>query len=203
MKEKRFGKLLISILIALAMGGVAIFSWASEDNAKKAVSRFILDFDQSGDGLVSAEEFPGSQDRFDEMDADGNGYVDETEAPHGPPPMPLDPETILADWDKDGDGQISSTEFLGPPDHFDDLDADADGVLTAEELAAGMSTPPMGQPMGNRFENDDTDGDGLVSQAEFQGPQELFDEMDADGDGYISRSEAQPAHPANRSPHMN
>lgn len=199
MEEKRFEKWLVNILIAAAIVGSAIAAWVDEGCADETVSPFILHFDQNGDGLISAEEFPGPMDRFEEMDVDGNGYLDDGESPHGPPPAPLNPETILTDWDTDGDGRISSTEFHGPPDHFDHLDADADGFLTTEELAAGMFPPPME----NGFENDDTDGDGLVSQTEFSGPEALFDRMDADGDGYISQSEARPVHPEKKSPYTN
>ncbi len=192
MEEKRFGKWLVNSLIALAMVGMAITAWAGEDSTGETGSSFILHFDQDGDGIVSAEEFPGPMDRFNEMDADGNGYLDNGESPHGPPPAPLNAQTRFTDWDTDGDGQISSAEFPGPPEHFDNLDADSDGVLTAEELAADKPPAP---PMENGFENDDTDGDGFVSLAEFSGPEDHFDEMDADGDGYISRAEARPAHP--------
>ncbi len=41
----------------------------------------------------------------------------------------------------------------------------------------------------------DKDGDGKVSQSEFDGPSEHFSQFDADGDGYLSESEAPTAPP--------
>jgi hypothetical protein len=35
--------------------------------------------------------------------------------------------------DRNGDGEVSRAEFVGPPDVFDQLDADHNGRLTAGE----------------------------------------------------------------------
>jgi len=49
----------------------------------------------------------------------------------------------FAELDADGDGVVTSDEFLTPPsEHFAALDADADGVLTEEELEAGRPSRP-------------------------------------------------------------
>jgi Ca2+-binding EF-hand superfamily protein len=47
---------------------------------------FIQRFDIDGDGKVSREEFPGPQEHFTSLDVNGDGYIDATEAPKGPPP---------------------------------------------------------------------------------------------------------------------
>jgi len=50
---------------------------------------------------------------------------------------------------------------------------------------------PSGPPGGGAeaFERDDTDGDGRVSEDEFSGPPEHFDDIDQNQDGYIDRDE--------------
>jgi hypothetical protein len=48
---------------------------------------FIQKFDKDADGKVSKEEFPGPAEHFNQLDANGDGYIDATEAPKGPPPM--------------------------------------------------------------------------------------------------------------------
>ncbi len=95
---------------------------------------------------------------------------------------------FIQQFDQDGDGQLSASEFPGPADRFDQLDSDGDGLLSVEELRAARPGPPPG----GRFEQDDADRDGLVSQAEFSGPEGLFERLDTDGDGYISPEEARP-----------
>lgn len=47
-------------------------------------------------------------------------------------------------------------------------------------------------PEGGGFEQDDADGNGLVTRAEFSGPADLFKQLDRNGDGTISQEEARP-----------
>ena len=103
---------------------------------------FIQHFDQDGDGMVSAVEFPGDESHFNRMDQDGSGYIEESEAPQGPPPGGHGPGASMDDMDQDGDGLLSETEFLGPPEIFDRLDTDGDGWLSETELAAGRRPGP-------------------------------------------------------------
>jgi Ca2+-binding EF-hand superfamily protein len=74
----------------------------------------------------------------------------------------------------------------GPFD-FGMMDADGSGEITVEDLDAMRA---------NRFAEFDTDGDGLVSEAEFiahaearaaERAAEMFARLDADGDGTLSR----------------
>ncbi|RZJ18831.1 MAG: signal transduction protein [Brevundimonas sp.] len=68
---------------------------------------------------------------------------------------------------------------------FAGLDADGDGVVTAEELngASGGRAAPMLARL-------DADGDGKVTRAEMAaGAQRIFERMDTNGDGVISPDE--------------
>jgi hypothetical protein len=47
---------------------------------------FIRRLDRDGDGKVSRDEFDGPPRHFRDFDKNGDGYIDETEAPTGPPP---------------------------------------------------------------------------------------------------------------------
>ncbi len=116
--------------------------------------------------------------------------------------------------DTDGSGSLSQTEFTSArPDDvtedmannlFTQLDADGDGALSAEELAAKDAAPNGAPPPPPTEEEDsisslDTNGDGVVSQAEFLAarPDEvseedatnLFSQIDSDGDGTVSQDE--------------
>ena len=114
-------------------------------------------------------------------------------------PAAIGGPTTLRAIDTDADGLISLAEAqAGAPDlaaHFNELDANQDGMLSIDEIAAH-------QPMGNvRFTRDldadftaaDVDGDGKLSRAEAAAKMPLvndfFGEMDADADGYVTRDE--------------
>jgi Ca2+-binding EF-hand superfamily protein len=185
----------LPVLAGVVFAAVISFSpaavTAQEDAAGEDGSRFIQHFDQDGDGLVSAEEFPGGENRFNRLDANGDGTIDQTEAPQRPHRSRAHAKARLAEWDADGSGDISAEEFPGPLDHFDRMDSDGDGFLSIEELRAGMPGPPRGAG----FAGDDADLDGMVSLDEFSGTEEWFDHLDADGDGYLTRDEVRQMHP--------
>ena len=52
------------------------------------------------------------------------------------------PADIVKQWDKNGDGAVSKDEWVAagrPAERFDIVDANKDGKVTAEELAAAMA----------------------------------------------------------------
>lgn len=191
MNGKRVRLFLETAALAVVIGFSPVAGLAQESGSGADDSPFIRHFDQDGDGLVSAQEFPGEADRFSRLDIDGDGTIDEAEAPKCPPRNGHHVKVMAYEFDADGDGELSLDEFPGPLDHFDRMDSDEDGFLSIEELQDGMP----GVPRGGGFAGDDADGDGMVSQAEFSGPAELFDRLDANGDGYVTRDEVRRMHP--------
>ncbi len=140
------------IAFAMLIGICPATVIAQESGASDEPSPFIQRFDRNGDGLVSIDEFPGSERRFDRLDSNGDGTIDADEAPQRPSQHRPDPEELIADFDEDGDGQLSLEEFPGPDHHFERLDSDKNGFLTSEELLAGRPGPPPGKR--NRFESE-------------------------------------------------
>ena len=47
---------------------------------------FVSRLDRDGDGKVSRNEFDGPPDAFDRLDANQDGYLNDSEEPLGPPP---------------------------------------------------------------------------------------------------------------------
>ena len=116
--------------------------------------------DGNGDGQVGVREMRTAFDRLKEFDRDGDDFIGRNEFPQH---LNLAVSTALnADnlprsafrgvrqptasmgrgpaWfhkmDRNGDGDVSRKEWLGPREEFDRIDADKDGLISAEEAEA-------------------------------------------------------------------
>ena len=131
MQKMKSGLTILAITVPVSI--LSLAAAAQDRNAAETDSPFIQHFDQDGNGIVSEDEFPGNAEQLERMDSNADGYLDATETPkksfHGIPRA----KDMLTDFDADGDGQISSSEFPGPAEHFDNMDIDGDGYITKEE----------------------------------------------------------------------
>lgn len=116
--------------------------------------------------LVTGTASADGKPRF-KIDANGDGVVDfsEMQARH--------PELTIAEFNK--------------------MDANSDGQLIPDELAAAH--------MAKRMERIDTDGDGAISPAEMEAhrpphadPAERFQEFDVNSDGKLNQDELKAMH---------
>ena len=81
------------------------------------------------------------------------------------------------------------------------IDADGDGVITAEEVIAHRDARRLAREQ-RRLQRHDADGDGVVSVEEYLATHgERLARMDADGDGVITREEMREAHGDRREGH--
>ena len=115
--------------------------------------------DANRDGFVSLREFLGTtdddrDDRFDDLDANGDGHVTWAEWHGG--------REAFAWLDRNGDGVLTRAEIIGSqspqaPDTFATLDVNRDGRLSRDEWQWSQGS----------FANRDRNGDGVVTRAEF------------------------------------
>lgn len=103
--------------------------------------------------------------------------------------------------DADKDGSITPAEMAAYRQAMvAGTDTNADGKLSAEELAAQemrQMTARAADRSAGMVLMLDVDGDGLLSVEEVAagpGPARMFGRMDADGDGALSRAEAEATH---------
>ena len=108
--------------------------------------------DADGDGQISASEFPGPSEHFDNMDKDGDGYLSAEELKSGRP-GPSHRGSRFESDDVDQDGKVSVDEFSGPAEYFETLDINGDGYITKEENESqfhGKRPPSFSDVKNNR-----------------------------------------------------
>jgi hypothetical protein len=127
---------------------------AKADLTKGLDTRFAA-IDANKDGSLSKDEITAAQTRaiaqaraaqqqrleaeYKKLDTDKNGSLSlaEFKAVANPINAPESPDQMIADLDANKDGKVSSGEYRSKPiANFDRLDANKDGILTPQEVAA-------------------------------------------------------------------
>jgi len=130
----------------------------------------------------------------------GGAQIALADAPRGAhgPMQGAQLEQMFERLDADGDGAISRAEIdAAPAARFAEADANGDGKVTVDEIAAMMRAQADARAA-RMLSLRDADGDGALS-ADEMGPRRadradrMFSRLDADGDGAITRAEAQAA----------
>jgi Ca2+-binding EF-hand superfamily protein len=117
-------------------------------------------------------------------------------------------EMFLERFDTNGDGQVTEAEIAeARAARFSDADANGDGLLSAEEMAAMAETERetrRARGIERMIERHDANGDGLLSAEELAeaGPgTRIFERLDANEDGVITEEELAEARPFGRGGH--
>jgi hypothetical protein len=139
---------LVVLLGCMALAPLAVLAGDSPERGGRGEHWAAMDTD--GDGTISKAEAdagaPRMAEHFAGIDADSDGHVtkDEMHAARARfhEGMQARGEERFRSADTNGDGSIDLAEAQqGMPraaEHFGELDADSNGLLTHEELRAGM-----------------------------------------------------------------
>lgn len=97
-------------------------------------------------------------------------------------------ERMFERMDADGDGAITREELAAArSERFAAMDADGDGAVTAQELANYR----MLRRAERRIRRLDENGDGVLQLDELPGGERRFERFDLDGNGVVTRAEAE------------
>jgi hypothetical protein len=128
----------------------------------------------------------------------GLAIAQQANVPADKPPFgpPHPPGPVMAALDANKDGMLSADEIAGAIAALLTLDKNGDGMLTEDELRPAPPSDGQAPDPGARIMKLDTDGDGYVTFAEFVAPaREIFDKIDTSKDGKIDKTEAAAAPP--------
>ncbi|MEO7272883.1 MAG: hypothetical protein ABIX28_03260 [Vicinamibacterales bacterium] len=192
--------------IPMAMLGVCL-TVSSAGAQPRAAIRFA-DMDGNRDGVISRNEWRGSEQAFRNHDWNGDGRLSGDEVQPGARRRPAtgrsagtaqsDPyDTIdeIDDWtqenfatlDHDRDGRLSRAEWHASRQLFARIDDNRDGYLSRQEFIGEAGVDPDRE---DRFGDLDVNRDGRVGQDEWHGTRAVFAALDANRDGVLTRQEA-------------
>ena len=200
----------VAVLAALGLGSAVLLvnAQGAADGKQGAFMERLRAADTNADGMLSRQEaasLPFISKHFDEIDANHDNLVtfEELRAWHQQHRGHRGHGGMIKRLDKDGDGKVSREEAQAAPrfaQRFDQLDANKDGFITADELKAARQARAQ-----EHFKRIDTDGDGRISLAEAQAnaPRlaEHFAQVDANGDGFVTPEELRAAFRAHHKGH--
>jgi Ca2+-binding EF-hand superfamily protein len=179
-------------------------SKAAIERIDHRANAMVKHLDTAGNGYVTQDEFiAAAQRRFARLDKNGDGKLtpDELTASrwdHGAAqggqsrPLPPSAQARFAKADTNHDGVVTIDEYVAAAKAlYAQLDTQHNGKVSASEIATSPRAQDRAVKVAERLiKHMDTNGDGVVSQAEFLAAAKTrFARLDKNGDGFIDADE--------------
>jgi len=158
--------------------------------------------DRNGDGIISRDEWQGSDRSFEVHDWNGDGELSGPEVAIGQQrQQSIDQADHLANrvernlnWtaagfnnlDHNRDRRITPNEWHYDMETFHRVDRNGDGALTQAEF---LGDPRWDDDRGDNFDDLDANNDGRIERREWHGGLDVFSQLDRNRDGVLSRYE--------------
>lgn len=134
--------------------------------------------DKNASGVVEGYEWPYNPNVFHQLDTNGDSVLSDEE-------LKNITAATLNQLDRNRDGKVDSDEWPGGYPDFKGLDENSDGKISSDEYFQRGSDWQRRQ----RFDNWDTNRNGVLEQNEWKSTPELFRRVDKNRDSRISREE--------------
>ena len=158
--------------------------------------------DRTHDGVITREEWRGSDRSFRNHDWNGDGVLSGDEVrPGARRTSQWDDRNVEDsieredDWtearfrslDHDRNGRLDHKEWHANMELYNRVDRNRDGYISLGEY---LGNPSADEDREDRFADLDTNGDGRLTREEWHGSAAVFQALDANRDGVLTRAEA-------------
>jgi Ca2+-binding EF-hand superfamily protein len=191
---------MFSRTLALTVGSLALTSLSLVTTAEAQTMRF-QGMDRNRDGVITRDEWQGSQRSFNNHDWNGDGRLSGNEvragaqrndnwevADHAPNARERSlsyTRSAFSNLDHNRDGRLTANEWHYQLETFRRIDRNRDDAINLNEfLGQGVD-----DDRGDDFDDLDYNNDGWVSRAEWHGGVNDFNFYDRNRDGRLSRYE--------------
>lgn len=203
---------LTSSVAALVVGGVALSSVATVEAQSRAVSNMrFQEMDRNNDGIVTRQEWNGSEQSFRTHDWNNDGRLSGEEvrvggrnnrdwdaddtADHNPNRFEQNlswTRNAFTSLDHNRDGRLTANEWHFDTETFRRVDRDRNNSINLSEfLGEGYD-----DDRGDDFDDLDYNNNGRVERSEWHGGLAEFRSLDQNNDGVLSRYEVVGSQPS-------